>query len=108
MNVVANHYYLQRFPDVEFYFEPLSDDSGVTIGAAKVFYHQKTQDKIIRPLKTTSFHGITYDISSYKGKTKSVKDIANLLNQDKSVAVYTGLAEAGQRALGNRSISLMH
>ena len=104
MNVVANHYYLQRFPDVEFYFEPLSDDSGVTIGAEKVFYHQKTQDKIIRPLKTTSFHGITYDISSYKERTKSVKDIANLLNQDKSVAVYTGLAEAGQRALGNRSI----
>ena len=104
MNVVANHYYLQRFPDVEFYFEPLSDDSGVTIGAAKVFYHQKTQDKIIRPLKTTSFHGITYDISSYKERTKSAKDIANLLNQDKSVAVYAGLAEAGQRALGNRSI----
>jgi carbamoyltransferase len=104
MNVVANHYYLQRFPNVEFYFEPLSDDSGVTIGAAKVFYHQKTQDEIIRPLKTTSFHGITYDISSYKERTKSVKDIANLLNQDKSVAVYTGLAEAGQRALGNRSI----
>jgi carbamoyltransferase len=104
MNVVANHYYLQRFPNVEFYFEPLSDDSGVTIGAAKVFYHQKTQDEIIRHLKTTSFHGITYDISSYKEKTKSAKDIANLLNKDKSVAVYTGLAEAGQRALGNRSI----
>jgi carbamoyltransferase len=104
MNVVANHYYLQRFPDVEFYFEPLSDDSGVTIGAAKVFYHQKTQDKTIRPLKTTSFHGITYDISNYKEKTTSTKDIAKLLYQDKSVAVYTGFAEAGQRALGNRSI----
>jgi carbamoyltransferase len=104
MNVVANHYYLQRFPDVEFYFEPLSDDSGITIGAAKVFYHQKTQDKTIRPLKTTSFHGIKHDVSSYKGKTTSIENIATLLNQDKSVAVYTGLAEAGQRALGNRSI----
>ena len=104
MNVVANHYYLQRFPDVEFYFEPLSDDSGVTIGAAKVFYHQKTQDKTIRPLKTTSFHGITYDISNYNEKTTPTKDIAKLLYQDKSVSVYTGLAEAGQRALGNRSI----
>ena len=104
MNVVANHYYLQRFPNVDFYFEPLSDDSGITIGAAKVFYHEKTKDKIIRPLKTTSFHGVTYDILSYKEQTKSVKNIANLLNQDKSVAVYTGLAEAGQRALGNRSI----
>jgi carbamoyltransferase len=104
MNIVANHYYLQRFPDVEFYFEPIADDTGGAIGAAKMFWYLETQDKTIRPLKTTSFHGIAYDISSYKERTKSVKDIASLLNQDKSVAVYTGLAEAGQRALGNRSI----
>jgi carbamoyltransferase len=104
MNIVANHYYLQRFPDVEFYFEPLSDDTGITIGAAKVVYHNETKDETIRPLKTTSFHGVAHDISSYKGKTTSVKDIAKLLYEDKSVAVYTGLAEIGQRALGNRSI----
>ena len=104
MNIVANHYYLQRFPDVNFYFEPNADDGGLPIGAAMLYYYALTKDKTIRPLKTTSFHGITYDVSSYKGKTTSIKDIANLLNQDKSVAVYTGLAEAGQRALGNRSI----
>jgi carbamoyltransferase len=104
MNVVANHYYLQRFPDVEFYFEPLSDDTGITIGAAKVVYHSETKDKTIRPLKTTSFHGIKHDISSYKGKSTSTKDIAKLLYENRSVAVYTSLAEAGQRALGNRSI----
>ena len=104
MNVVANYYYLQRFPDIEFYFEPLSDDSGGSIGSAKIFWHFKNKDKIIRPLKTTSFHGVYYDISSYKGKTTSIKDIANILYQNKSVAVYSGLAEAGQRALGHRSI----
>jgi carbamoyltransferase len=104
MNVVANHYYLQRFPDVKFYFEPNADDGGLPIGAAMLYYHSLSKDKTIRPLKTTSFHGIKHDISSYKGKTTSVKDIAKLLYQDKSVAVYTGLAEAGQRALGNRSI----
>jgi carbamoyltransferase len=104
MNIVANHYYLQRFPDVEFYFEPNADDGGLPIGTAMLYYHALTKDETIRPLKTTSFHGITYDVSSYKGKNTSIKDIANLLNQDKSVAVYTGLAEAGQRALGNRSI----
>lgn len=104
MNIVANHYYLQRFPDLEFYFESIADDTGGAIGAAKMFWYFETQDKTIRPLKTTSFHGIHYDISSYKGKTTSIKNIANILNQDKSVAVYTGLAEAGQRALGNRSI----
>ena len=35
---------------------------------------------------------------------RNLKDIAKLLYGDKSVAVYKGLAEAGQRALGNRSI----
>jgi carbamoyltransferase len=104
MNVVANHYYLQRFPDVEFYFEPIADDTGSAIGAAMLYYHALTKDSTIRPLKTTSFHGIKHDISSYKGKTTLIKDIAELLWKNKSVAVYTGLAEAGQRALGNRSI----
>jgi carbamoyltransferase len=104
MNIVANHYYLQRFPDVEFYFEPNADDGGLPIGAGMLYYHALTKDKRIRPLKTTSFHGIHYDVSQYKGKTTPIKDIANLLNKNKSVAVYTGLAEAGQRALGNRSI----
>ena len=104
MNIVANHYYLQRFPDVEFYFEPIADDTGGAIGSAKMFWYFETKDKTIRPLKTTSFHGVHYNISNYKGKTTSIKEIAKLLYEDKSVAVYTSLAEAGQRALGNRSI----
>jgi predicted NodU family carbamoyl transferase len=79
MNIVANHYYLQKFPDVNFYFEPNADDGGLPIGAAMLYYHALTKDKTIRPLKTTSFHGVTYDISSYKERTKSVKDIAKLL-----------------------------
>lgn len=104
MNIVANHYYLQRFPDVEFYFEPLADDTGGAIGAAKMFWYLETKDKTVRPLKTTSFHGVHHNVLPYKGKTTSIKDIASLLYKDKSVAIYTGLAEAGQRALGNRSI----
>lgn len=104
MNVVANYYYLQRFPNVEFYFEPNADDGGLPIGAAMLYYYASTKDKTIKPLKTNSFHGVNHDISSYRGKTTSIKDIAKLLYQDKSIAVYAGLAEAGQRSLGNRSI----
>jgi carbamoyltransferase len=103
MNIVANYYYLQRFPDVEFYFEPLCNDSGVSIGAAMNTFFELT-GKIPNPIETTFFHGSHYDVSSYKGQTTSIKDIAKILFQDKSVAVYSGLAEAGQRALGNRSI----
>jgi carbamoyltransferase len=103
MNIVANYYYLQRFPDVKFYFEPLCNDNGASIGAAMNSYFELT-GKIPNPIETTFFHGTHYDVSSYKGTTTSIKEISNLLNQNKSVAVYTGFAESGQRALGNRSI----
>ena len=103
MNIVANHYYLNRFPSVQFYFEPMCNDSGASIGSAIYTYIQLTGNNHV-PIKTTSFHGIKYDLSSFKGITTSIKEIANLLYKNKSVAVYTGLAESGQRALGNRSI----
>lgn len=104
MNIVANHYYTQQFPDVQFYFEPNADDGGLPIGAAKHFHHERKNDFTKRPITTTAFHGKSYDISSYKSKTATTQEIAKLINQNKSVAVYMGLAEAGQRALGNRSI----
>lgn len=103
MNIVANHYYLQRFPDVEFYFEPLCNDNGISIGAAMNSYIQLT-GKVPNPIKNTFIHGTNHDVSSYVGTHTSLNQIANLLNQNKSVAVYSGLAESGQRALGNRSI----
>ena len=103
MNIVANHYYLERFSDVEFHFEPICNDSGVSIGSAILTYTQLTK-KTHTPIETTSFHGIKYDVSSHKGKTTTIKEIANLLYLNKSIAVYSGLSEAGQRALGNRSI----
>lgn len=104
MNIVANHYYLQRFPDVEFYFEPIADDTGGAIGLGKILHFFQNKEIDRTPLKTTSFHGIKHDISKYRGITNTTNEIASLLFEDKSVAVYTGLSEVGQRALGNRSI----
>ncbi len=104
MNIVANHYYTQRFPNLNFYFEPNADDGGLSIGAANLLYHNLTKDTAIRPITTTSFHGKNYDVSSYQEKTATIQEIAKLLYENKSVAVFTGLSEAGQRALGNRSI----
>jgi carbamoyltransferase len=103
MNIVANYYYLQRFPNVEFYFEPICNDNGVSIGAAMNSYVELTGNTP-NPIETTFFHGLRYDVSSYKGVNSSIRDISKILYQNKSVAVYSGLAEAGQRSLGNRSI----
>ena len=52
LNCVTNYYLLKRFPDVEFYFEPIANDAGTAIGSAKLSWHIKTQDTTIRPLKS--------------------------------------------------------
>jgi carbamoyltransferase len=104
MNVVANYFYLKQFPDLNFYFDPLSDDTGIALGASQYIYREKTKDTKKYPLQTLFFHGEKYDISSYQGKNCSLDDISELIIDNKSVAVYTGLSEVGQRSLGNRSI----
>jgi carbamoyltransferase len=52
LNCVANYYLTKRFPDVEFYFEPIANDAGTAIGAAKLIWHSETKDMTIRPLKS--------------------------------------------------------
>jgi carbamoyltransferase len=52
LNCVANYYLTKLFPDVKFYFEPISNDAGTSIGAAQYVWFYKTQDKKIRPLKS--------------------------------------------------------
>tara|TARA_R110002153_G_scaffold88953_1_gene218225 strand:+ start:366 stop:1415 length:1050 start_codon:yes stop_codon:yes gene_type:complete len=59
LNCVANYYLTKRFPKVDFYFEPISSDAGVAIGAAKLAWYKKTQDKIINPQKTL-YYGPKY------------------------------------------------
>lgn len=103
LNVVANSYLLCSFDDVDFYFEPLADDSGNSIGAAMHLYREMTGDTKIRKLKHTFFHGTQHDLKSC-GQKCTAEDISYLLEEQKTVAVFNGLAEAGPRALGNRSI----
>lgn len=69
LNCVANYYLIKRFPNIEFYFEPISHDGGTAIGAAKMLWHQKTQDTTIRPQKTL-YYGPKY---SKKKLLKGIK-----------------------------------
>jgi carbamoyltransferase len=104
LNVVCNGFLLNKFPNVEFYFEPIADDNGNSIGAAMLYYRMQTNDISINKIETTFTHGINHDLSKIEGIDCSVSDIANLIVNNKSVAIYNGLAESGPRALGNRSI----
>jgi carbamoyltransferase len=104
LNVVANAYYLKVFPDVKFYFEPLADDSGNSMGGAMYAYRSITKDMEIHPLQTTFVHGEEHPLTSVSGEEASVSDVAELILAQKSVAVYYGKSESGPRALGHRSI----
>jgi carbamoyltransferase len=104
LNVVANQFLIKNFPDINFYFEPLADDSGNCIGGAMLVYRTKTRDKKIRPITDTFFHGKNYSLENIKGKDCTASDVAQLIVDNNSVAVYNGLAESGPRSLGNRSI----
>jgi len=68
LNCVANYHFKKRFPDIEFYFEPVSNDAGTAIGASKLVWHHVTQDTTIRPQKSV-YYGPEYT------KEQLLKDI---------------------------------
>ena len=103
LNVVCNSFLVKSLPDVEFYFEPIADDTGITIGAS-LLYHQRTENIIPKIPYDTFFHSFKYDLKNINGELVNEKQIANYLTQGKIVAVFNGQAEVGPRALGNRSI----
>jgi carbamoyltransferase len=104
LNVVANNYLILNLPKVEFYFEPLADDSGNSIGCALSLYKYLTKNKEEFPIADTFYHGTDPDLSTIVGETCTTEDVALALKNFKTVGVFTGKAEAGPRALGNRSI----
>ena len=109
-NVVNNYKLLKRFPDLNFYVEPNAGDSGCSIGAALHTWYKLTKDQTKRPLKTLYLGDQAdygFDLNHEKetvinGVTPA--DVAKILADGNLVALYQGKAEAGPRALGNRSL----
>ena len=100
LNCVANYEYLRD--DVEFYIEPVSSDAGTSMGAAKYIHHTLTKDKTIRK-QNHIYLGLRHSYIP-EGIGADYDDIAKLIEEGKSVAIFQGRSEAGPRALGNRSI----
>lgn len=73
LNCVANYYLKKRFPNIEFYFDPLSHDGGTSIGAAKLLYHGNKEDSTIRPHKTL-YYGPEYTKEQILNKIKKYLD----------------------------------
>lgn len=103
LNVVANSFYVQNLPDVNFYFEPLSDDSGVTIGACMLKYRQETRDTNVYTLNNNFYHYYNDDEEVF-GEKKSISNLVDKLIDQQIIAIFEGNPEAGPRALGHRSL----
>jgi len=107
LNCVANYHYLKNLKDINIYIDPICFDAGISIGAAYYHYIQETQNNPpIQSLKNAyiGYKEETYDLSGLETEKVSYEDIVNLLLQKNIVALFQGKSEAGQRALGNRSL----
>jgi carbamoyltransferase len=110
LNVVANNHYRKNIPkDVKLYVEPVCGDEGNCIGAALLYYKNNTLNKTSNILKDTYLGPLpSYNFKLFENEkiTEHItkKDIAQLLTEGKLIAIFQGRAEAGPRALGNRSL----
>ena len=100
LNCVANYEYLKHFPDYNFYIDPVCFDAGISIGQA--YYHAKN------PKPMNNFYvGLRekrYKLDGLNHRRVSYSDVADILCDGEVVAMFQGRSEAGQRALGNRSL----
>lgn len=103
LNCVANYYYLKNLKDINLHIDPICFDAGISIGAA--YYHSSDKSKI-NPLQNVyiGYQEESYNLSGLETKKVSYDDIVNLLLNKNIVALFQGKSEAGQRALGNRSL----
>ena len=51
LNCVNNYKYTKKFPELEFFVDPISHDGGTAIGAAKYVWYGLTKNKEKNPLK---------------------------------------------------------
>jgi carbamoyltransferase len=103
LNVVANGKYLETFPDIEFYFEPSADDTGITLGAAMQREFEVT-GTLPKKLTDNFYHYYEDSEEVSIGVPASIEEVCDLLISQKTVAIFEGSPEAGPRALGHRSI----
>jgi carbamoyltransferase len=108
LNCVNNYKYLKLFPGINFYVEPNSSDAGTALGAAKYLWHMTKGDYKVREVESLYMSSP----ADYRYDSRDIRDvvqtgpteIAEIIANRNVVAIYQGQAEAGPRALGNRSI----
>jgi carbamoyltransferase len=116
LNCLMNKEIVEQTGFKEYFFQPIANDAGTSLGSALYFYHQVlgrprsqefstvylgnefTNDEIERVLKTKN---VTYHRSD-----DIAREAAQQIAQGRIVGWFQGRMEAGPRALGNRSITV--
>ena len=105
LNCVANYKLLKSLPnDINLYVEPISDDSGVSIGCA--YELSGVRDCKLDTLYLGSQLEYNYELIGNNEIEYDVEPehIAELISLGNIVAIVQGRSEVGPRALGNRSL----
>ena len=63
---------------MDFYFDSIPDDTGISLGAGSYYYKKKTGIVPTIP-KDTFFHHVSYDLKGISGKRVSARDIARFI-----------------------------
>lgn len=106
LNCVSNYEYIKNFSEFNFYIDPICFDAGISIGQAFFQHKQKSRFYKIEPLKNV-YVGLKekkYDLRYLNAKKVTYSDVAKIISEGNIVALFQGRSEAGQRALGNRSL----
>tara|TARA_B000000609_G_C24173978_1_gene352432 strand:+ start:224 stop:2038 length:1815 start_codon:yes stop_codon:yes gene_type:complete len=105
LNCVANYKLLKSLPeDINLYVEPVSDDSGVSMGGAMQVCDMNIDCKLDNLYLGTQLE-YDYELLDHEIESNiTVGEVAKLLVDGNIVAIAQGRSEIGPRALGNRSI----
>lgn len=112
-NCMTNYEILKNKYDV--FVDPVSHDGGTAVGLAQHIYKIKTNKEIYQyknlylslnytKCKKDYFESVLIKDKKLNLKEVNKEEIAKLLFNNKSIALFQGRAEFGPRALGNRSI----
>tara|TARA_B100000902_G_C27294861_1_gene909317 strand:+ start:732 stop:2432 length:1701 start_codon:yes stop_codon:yes gene_type:complete len=103
LNCVGNYKYLKDI-DCNLFVEPISHDAGVSIGMAMYEWRNHVGSMEINPLKDLYLgpsrnHNVPLD-----AQPTTTKEVIDIIQDGKAVAIFQGRSEQGPRALGNRSL----
>ncbi|MBF0532868.1 MAG: carbamoyl transferase [Candidatus Omnitrophica bacterium] len=115
LNCLMNKKIIEETPFKNFFFQPISNDAGTSMGAGLLAYH-KTSKAATKQMFDSIYLGPEFSDSEiekvllkqgvkYQRSSDICKDTAAHIAQGKIVGWFQGRMEAGPRALGCRSIA---